>query len=1038
MKKLLCILISLCMIISLCTTTVIAESSYSYYKGTKVTTGTHGKAETDEYYTNTEATSRGFVIMENPPSFEVGKYLVINADFLPDENMGAIRLGSTASGTPLISDYVTSGWTVGRWNHITFILSGDPTTTDVTVTAYVNGAPADVSTKTKTVAYSSCETVRFAFERASGTSGTIAAIDIDTFTVEVFDSFPDMSQYAMPTLSESVYTVSSSDFYSGNYPTVSDIESGTAHTVRVYADDSFAQLLQAEEALTADSVIVVENTAGRMSYYSLKFDGIYPQLDSADGGVFAASATESDEADGLYGKADGDVLSVLTGEDIYFYSPVDNNFSSKSFIADVNFVPSAALEKIYLGNGSAAVSGAAQLGWMTGRWNKLRIVCSGTTAQVYINGVKVSDSAYVNAPTADSIGLVFEHSGEGEISLADYRLYFSDTTPPADLKPTLTGAAGEVIAIAADSTKTGSDYETNGYTLRVYKNSLMDEMVDNDEVLSHGNVLCFESASGAFSYFYVAKNHTSNVVNAGEDSYLNAEYIIADKSVRITGFAIKGKKSDVQISMTAYADKDKKITLANKAVYYSVKSAIDGNINISIPLGGEYVGSTMYTVVSCLGMKTTLEFSVIDLTLLESAVTKINQATSDTAVETILKTDIVRTGLDNSNASKDYSYMAKRIYELKPELNYTRESFVNEYKIAEALAEIKCANLTLDSFVQEYESYLNQTQKDKLNAVTVAQKPYVTQYIVKNTDASELGQLIDEAVWVANCKLSPKASDFRSLLEPRVEADKETLTYYNKMNSYQIEQIYGEVYTNRLNYENYSQMLKAVEDIAKGKSTGSGGSTGDTGSDKGSYSSDNSSGKASVGTNIITNSENTQTGESSFSDISGHWAEKDINALYAKQIINGYEDGSFRPANLVTRAEFVKMVVEMSSLAVSDNCSFEDVENDSWYLPYLSAAATSGVISGDGKRFYPNNNITRQDAAVIVYRILKNMGVLSISGVADYADAAQIAPYATEAVSALKNARIMEGSEGYFYPESNATRAEVAAIINRVCRKISR
>ena len=51
------------MIISLCTTTVTAESNYSYYSGTKVASGTHGKAENDEYYIST--LSRGFVSIEN-------------------------------------------------------------------------------------------------------------------------------------------------------------------------------------------------------------------------------------------------------------------------------------------------------------------------------------------------------------------------------------------------------------------------------------------------------------------------------------------------------------------------------------------------------------------------------------------------------------------------------------------------------------------------------------------------------------------------------------------------------------------------------------------------------------------------------------------------------------------------------------------------------------------------------------------------------------------------------------------------------------
>jgi len=73
-------------------------------------------------------------------------------------------------------------------------------------------------------------------------------------------------------------------------------------------------------------------------------------------------------------------------------------------------------------------------------------------------------------------------------------------------------------------------------------------------------------------------------------------------------------------------------------------------------------------------------------------------------------------------------------------------------------------------------------------------------------------------------------------------------------------------------------------------------------------------------------------------DISDHWAKEAIENAVAKGYVDGYEDGSFRPDNDVTRAEFAKMVVTAMKLPVSGNTSGSE-----WYLPYVNAAVNAGI-----------------------------------------------------------------------------------------------
>ncbi len=168
----------------------------------------------------------------------------------------------------------------------------------------------------------------------------------------------------------------------------------------------------------------------------------------------------------------------------------------------------------------------------------------------------------------------------------------------------------------------------------------------------------------------------------------------------------------------------------------------------------------------------------------------------------------------------------------------------------------------------------------------------------------------------------------------------------------------------------------------------------------------------------------------SFTDInSSHWAYDSVIYLAEKFILNGYLDGTFKPENNITRAEFAKIIVSATgSVDPYALSTFNDVNNGDWYYSYVSTAYGLGYITGypDGS-FRPNDNITRADICTIVNRVLKAENSSSASA---FKDDSLIPSYAKDAVYALNAKGVINGyQDGTFAPLTFATRAQTAKII---------
>ena len=172
-----------------------------------------------------------------------------------------------------------------------------------------------------------------------------------------------------------------------------------------------------------------------------------------------------------------------------------------------------------------------------------------------------------------------------------------------------------------------------------------------------------------------------------------------------------------------------------------------------------------------------------------------------------------------------------------------------------------------------------------------------------------------------------------------------------------------------------------------------------------------------------------------FTDVDeSNWAKDYIYDLCKKGIINGFDDGTFKPDNELTRAEFVKMTVLAFGMYDGNaEVNFSDCANDDWYYPFVASAVRNGAVNGISESlFAPNEKITRQDMAVIIYRIIN--GRITVES--DYDginlnDFGKVTNYAKESVSEIFKAGIISGDEnGNFAPMNFATRAEAAKVIS--------
>ncbi|WP_152391950.1 S-layer homology domain-containing protein [Paenibacillus guangzhouensis] len=173
-----------------------------------------------------------------------------------------------------------------------------------------------------------------------------------------------------------------------------------------------------------------------------------------------------------------------------------------------------------------------------------------------------------------------------------------------------------------------------------------------------------------------------------------------------------------------------------------------------------------------------------------------------------------------------------------------------------------------------------------------------------------------------------------------------------------------------------------------------------------------------------------------------HWAARAIEELASKGLVQGVSGEVFAPNRPVTRAEFTSLLVRALGLneTAATASAYRDVSGDEWYAGAVTAAAASGLVNGyqDGA-FRPNESITREQMSLLLVRAMALAGGRLDTGgespvsLEQFNDAEAIASWSKSAVAAVVNAGLMQGrSSGYFAPYAPSSRAESVVVLKRM------
>lgn len=419
-----------------------------------------------------------------------------------------------------------------------------------------------------------------------------------------------------------------------------------------------------------------------------------------------------------------------------------------------------------------------------------------------------------------------------------------------------------------------------------------------------------------------------------------------------------------------------------------------------------------------------------DSEVTKNAVKECNTEASATALASYLDNNIENLGIDSESAKDHTQTIAGYIIALRPADGYSLSTLcpVIEYAIAMSSVE---KGVAVDSVMRNYASVFGCDYADYAALSSADRGEFDT--LLKEISASYKMTVFDELSLVASVRAASstwgKLRDCVLSNADRLGVDVgSTSLYMSIASSYR-----GEVFEKMKDdtkkavlISEIANSFEAAVDYVYNSHLGGGSGSG---SGSGSSSKGSSSGGSFVNVGV---SQNTQPVVPSiaYTDLDGHFSKDSVGYLSAKKIISGYPDGSFKPDNDVSRAEFSKMIALAFGIASGTGEEFADVNSGDWYYDYVTALSANSIIQGDGTYFYPSHSITRQDATLIISRVLSGIGK-TYEGSASYNDMDNVSDYALRAVASMTKAGVIKGNDNFFYPQHTITRGEAAVMIHR-------
>lgn len=484
------------------------------------------------------------------------------------------------------------------------------------------------------------------------------------------------------------------------------------------------------------------------------------------------------------------------------------------------------------------------------------------------------------------------------------------------------------------------------------------------------------------------------------------------------------------IDTLLFKGRDANVPDEDNTVDYRMNYTDDnGDFSFKIPLSDTLSGGVYTLCISSETDKSTQNIVIVNNEESAEALAKLNNAKDEKTVANELMQNYEKFGLQDNTDKTKIELAAKMVFESKPENGYKSAAEV-QYIIEKAaiIYEMKNAN-TLEAFdkVLKNKGNVLNIEYSEFEKIEESAKKELFSYI-KSYSYGKNGfeKDYDEMLMLAQiCGASTWYKQKEMLIQygKNFDINLDNNTNYNKVQNK--DKVFQNLFDRKPHSETAlkSSFETAVSEVLNGENrqtTGTGGGSGGSsgGSSGGNYT-------ATPGVQTPSSEKN----ELPFSDISTHWAKNEITELSAKKIINGFDDGTFRPDFNCTRAEFVTIIVNAFNLTGGGEILYNDIQTGAWYTSAIAAAAQTGVINGypDGG-FHPEDKITREEAAVVIYRLLNFLG-LNTDGNMEFSDSSQISDFAKEAVGKLGGAGIVSGTDTGFEPKEYITRAQTVKII---------
>ncbi len=380
----------------------------------------------------------------------------------------------------------------------------------------------------------------------------------------------------------------------------------------------------------------------------------------------------------------------------------------------------------------------------------------------------------------------------------------------------------------------------------------------------------------------------------------------------------------------------------------------------------------------------------------------------------LLKDNLAQLGFNSAVFNK----YAGEITELLKYYDDVYDDFADSFLLAEGVTLAKEGEMTFKEMLSFYGGIISCDLENTFSALDEdAKKEFEIVAKKQEFKNKKFEEVFDDIKILASINANGKKAG-EELLKFLEENDVD-LDDYEDLSSYNKDIVLGEVTSSK--YESVEDLIDSFTEITNEYSESKGGSSGGGGGGK-------SSGGSSFSAAPVTEEEQKQM----FSDVKNHWAKADIEKMAAEGIVSGFSDGTFKPEGKITRAEFAKIICKVLNLAEASGDKFTDVGEKAWFAPFVYAANEHGLINGVADNlFAPDENITREDATVILYRLLAKEGV-AFDAKASFTDSEFISDYARDAVAYLAADGIIKGANGAFNPKNNLTRAEAVTLISRI------